>query len=204
MNKAHAVLCSSGWWARTVERELLPWGLAGLDLGDDVLEIGPGFGATTRVLARRSGSLTVLELSEDYCKRLTQTLGGEVEIVQADATHMPFADGCFSGVVCFTMLHHVPSRELQDRLLGEASRVLRPGGVFAGTDSLGTGRAFKLLHIHDTLVPVSPDELPARLERAGLVEPNVETGGSSFRFQARKPLADTTTSRPSRTVAIVS
>lgn len=115
---------------------------------------------------------------------------------------MPFGDDRFSAVVCFTMLHHVPSRELQDRLLGEVSRVLRPGGVFAGTDSLGTGRAFKLLHIHDTLVPVSPNELPARLERAGLVEPSVEAGGRSFRFQARKPLADTTGSQPSGTVAL--
>jgi SAM-dependent methyltransferase len=202
MNKAHAVLCSSGWWARTVERELLPWGLADAELGENVLEIGPGFGATTRVLARRDGSLTVVELSEGYCKRLRQTLGGEVEIVQADATDMPFTDERFSGVVCFTMLHHVPSRELQDRLLDEVSRVLRPGGVFAGTDSLGTGRAFKLLHIHDTLVPVSPDELPARLGRAGLVEPRVEAGGRSFRFHARKPLADTTSSEPSETLAL--
>jgi SAM-dependent methyltransferase len=202
MNKAHAVLCSSGWWARTVERELLPWGLTGLDLGADVLEIGPGFGATTRVLTRRSGSLTVLELSESYCKRLRQTLSDDVEIVQADATDMPFAEDRFSGVVCFTMLHHVPSRRLQDRLLGEVSRVLHPGGVFAGTDSLGTGRAFKLLHIHDTLVPVSPDELPARLEGAGLIEPSVETGGRSFRFQARKPPADATSSQPSGAVAV--
>jgi len=204
MNKAHAVLCSSGWWARTVERELLPWGLAGVDLGEDVLEIGPGFGATTRVLAHRGGSLTVVELSESYCKRLRQTLGDDVEIVQADATDMPFADDRFSGVVCFTMLHHVPSRELQDRLLGEVSRVLRPGGLFAGTDSLGTGKAFKLLHIHDTLVPVSPDELPLRLERAGLVEPSVEAGGRSFRFQARKPPADAMSSQPIGTVALAS
>jgi ubiquinone/menaquinone biosynthesis C-methylase UbiE len=189
MNKAHAVLCSSGWWARTVERELLPWGLADLDLGDDVLEIGPGFGATTRVLARRPGSLTVLELSQSYCKRLRQTLPDDVEIVQADATEMPFGEDRFSGVVCFTMLHHVPSRELQDRLLGEVSRVLQPGGAFAGTDSLGTGRAFKLLHVHDTLVPVSPNELPSRLERSGMVEPSVDVGGRSFRFHARKPLA---------------
>ena len=202
MNKAHAVLCSSGWWARTVERELLPWGLADLDLGENVLEIGPGFGATTRVLARRSGSLTVLELSQNYCERLRQTLPDDVEIVQADATEMPFDEDRFSGVVCFTMLHHVPSRELQDRLLSEVSRVLRPGGVFAGTDSLGTGRAFKLLHVHDTLVPVSPNELPARLERAGLVEPSVDAGGRSFRFQARKPLAATMTSPPSGTIAI--
>src|SRR5271163_3088278 len=188
MNRAHAVVCSSGWWARTVERELLPWGLAGVELGDDVLEIGPGFGATTRVLARRPGSLTVVELAESYCERLRRRLDGEVEIVQADATAMPFADGRFSGVVCFTMLHHVPSPDLQNQLLAEVSRVLRPGGVFAGTDSLGTGRAFKLLHIGDTLVPVSPDELPARLEQAGLTEPSIETGGRSFRFRARKPL----------------
>lgn len=196
MNQAHAVLCSSGWWARTVERDLIPWGLADMDLGEDVLEIGPGFGATTRVLDRRPGSLTVVELSERYCKRLRQTLDGDVKIVQADATDMPFADGSFSSVVCFTMLHHVPSRELQDRLLGEVSRVLRDGGVFAGTDSLGTGRAFKLLHINDTLVPVSPDELPARLERVGLVEPSVDAGGRSFRFHAFKPPTDVTTSQP--------
>jgi SAM-dependent methyltransferase len=86
------------------------------------------------------------------------------------------------------MLHHVPSREQQDRLLTEVNRVLRPGGVFAGTDSLGTGRAFKLLHIRDTLVPVAPEGLPARLEKAGLIEPRVETAGSSFRFRARKPV----------------
>ncbi|HEV7936747.1 MAG TPA: class I SAM-dependent methyltransferase [Solirubrobacteraceae bacterium] len=204
MNKAHAVLCSSGWWARTVKRELLPWGLADVDLGENVLEIGPGFGATTRVLARRRGSLTVLELSEDYCKRLRETLEDDVEIVQADATDMPFVDGRFSGVVCFTMLHHVPSPELQDRLMAEVSRVLRPGGIFAGTDSLGTGRAFKLLHVRDTLVPVSPDELPARLRRAGLIEPHIDAGGRSFRFQARKPPADATTSPPSGNVATAS
>jgi ubiquinone/menaquinone biosynthesis C-methylase UbiE len=187
MNRAHSVVCSSGLWARSVERKLLPWGLAGVDLGDDVLEIGPGFGATTRVLARRSGSLTVLELSENYCERLRRTLEDDVEIVQADATAMPFADGRFSAVVCFTMLHHVPSPTLQDRLFAEVFRVLRAGGVFSGTDNLGMGGAFKLLHVHDVLVPVAPDLLPPRLERAGLIEPRVELGGRSFRFQAHKP-----------------
>jgi ubiquinone/menaquinone biosynthesis C-methylase UbiE len=44
-------------------------------------------------------------------------------------------DAAFDGVVCFTMLHHVPSALLQYRLLAEVARVLRPGGVFAGTGS---------------------------------------------------------------------
>jgi SAM-dependent methyltransferase len=187
MNRAHGLLCSSKWWAHSVERKLLPWGLAGMDLGEDVLEVGPGFGATTRVLACRPGSLTVVELSEGYCEHLRRTLDGDAEIVRADATAMPFPDGRFSGVVCFTMLHHLPSPELQDKLLTEVARVLRPGGVFAGTDSIGTGPAFKLLHVGDTLVPVGPDRLPARLETAGFEEPRVEKGGRSFRFRARKP-----------------
>jgi ubiquinone/menaquinone biosynthesis C-methylase UbiE len=186
MNRAHALICSSGWWARTVERELLPWGLKGVELGEDVLEIGPGFGATTRVLARRGGRLSVLEREHDYFERLRRVLPEQVTVDQGDATQMPFPDGRFSAVVCFTMLHHLPSAELQDRLLAEATRVLRDEGVFAGTDSLGTGRLFKLLHVHDTLVPVSPDGLSERLERAGLADPSVQLGGRSFRFRARK------------------
>jgi len=186
MNRVHGLICSSGRWARSVERKLLPWGLDGVALGEEVLEIGPGFGATTRVLARRPGSLTVAELSQSYCERLRCELDEHVEVVQADATAMPFEDGRFSSVVCFTMLHHVPSPQLQDRLLAEAARVLQPGGMFAGTDSIGTDRAFKLLHVRDTLVPVAPEALPGRLEGAGLVEPRVERGDGSFRFQARK------------------
>jgi hypothetical protein len=57
MNRLHAVICSSGRWRRSVECELLPWGLAGVDLGEHVLEIGPGFDATSSVPARRPGAL---------------------------------------------------------------------------------------------------------------------------------------------------
>jgi ubiquinone/menaquinone biosynthesis C-methylase UbiE len=56
-------------------------------------------------------------------------------VVEADATTMPFLDGLFSTILSFTMLHHVSSVTLQDQLLAEAWRVLRLGGVFAGTDT---------------------------------------------------------------------
>ncbi len=187
MNRMHSVICSSGRWQRIVERELLPWGLGEAELGDDMLEIGPGFGATTRVLAGRAPTLTVLELDEGYCERLRRELADRVTIVQGDATAMPFADGRFSAVVCFTMLHHLPSPQAQDRLLAEVARVLRPGGLFAGTDSIGRSRLFRLLHVGDTLVPVSPDVLPERLRAAGLTDPVVTQSASSFRFSASKP-----------------
>jgi SAM-dependent methyltransferase len=187
VNRIHNVLCSTDRWARGVESKLLPWGLKGVDLGDDVLEIGPGFGATSRVLARRPGKLTILELEEDYCERLRAELRERAEVVQGDGTRMPFDDGSFSGAACFTMLHHIPSAELQDRLLAEAFRVLRPGGVFAGTDSIGHGLLFKLIHIGDTLVLVDPDGLPGRLAAAGFEEVRVSTAPKSLRFSARKP-----------------
>jgi ubiquinone/menaquinone biosynthesis C-methylase UbiE len=187
MNRMHSVICSSGRWRKIVERELLPWGLRGAELGDDVLEIGPGFGATTRVLAGQAPALTVLELDEGYCRRLRQELPREVTIVEGDATAMPFEDARFSAVVCFTMLHHLPSPEAQNRLLAEVARVLRPGGLFAGTDSLGKGLLFRALHVGDTLVPVAPDGLPDRMRAAGLGEPAVSQSASSFRFRAVKP-----------------
>ncbi len=187
MNGVHNLLCSSGWWSNRVERELLPWGLNGVELGDNVLEIGPGFGATTRVLARRQTQLTVLELERRYCDRLRSELGGAATVVQGDATNLPFPESSFSAAVCFTMLHHIPSPALQDAAFAEVARVLRPGGTFAGTDSLGNGWLFKLIHVGDTLNLIAPETLPDRLRRAGLSEPRVDLGGRSLRFEARKP-----------------
>lgn len=110
-----------------------------------------------------------------------------MEIVQGDATALPFDDNRFSAVLCFTMLHHIPRREQQDRAFAEIIRVLRPGATFAGTDSIGTGALFKLIHIGDTLLPIDPKEMPRRLQRAGFAEPVVDDAGKSFRFRACKP-----------------
>jgi ubiquinone/menaquinone biosynthesis C-methylase UbiE len=186
MNPIHNILCSSGWWATRVQDKLIPWGLNGVELGDDVLEIGPGFGATTRELARKPGRLTALELEPRYCRRLQDELGDRVDVVEGDATSLPFDEGRFSAVICFTMLHHIPVRAQQDRAFGEVTRVLRPGGTFAGTDSIGTGKLFKLIHLGDTLLPIDPDEMPVRLEAAGLEDVKVNRVENSFRFCARR------------------
>jgi ubiquinone/menaquinone biosynthesis C-methylase UbiE len=86
------------------------------------------------------------------------------------------------------MLHHIPAAELQDQALREFARVLAPGGVFAGTDSVGKGRLFRLIHIGDILQLVDPGTLPDRLQAAGFADPVVEAG-RSMRWRARKPVA---------------
>jgi hypothetical protein len=44
-----------------------------------------------------------------------------------------------------------------------------------------------MLHVGDTLVPVEPDELSQRMLAAGMIEPQLSTGGRSLRFRARAP-----------------
>ena len=64
MNWFHRQVCRSRRWCRRVEG-LLPWALQGVELGDDVLEIGPGPGVTTDLLRGRTRRLTALEVDAD-------------------------------------------------------------------------------------------------------------------------------------------
>ena len=132
MNRYHRRCCRSPGWSAFMAGTVLPHALDGIDLGPRVLELGPGYGASTRPLAARARSLTVLEYDPLLAARLRAELGS-VRVVHGDATNMGFGAGSFSAVVCFTMLHHLPGATAQDRLFAEAARVLRPGGVFAGT-----------------------------------------------------------------------
>src|SRR5262245_32384573 len=180
MNWFHRQVCRSGRWRRRLQG-LLPWALEGVDLGDDVLEVGPGPGLTTDLLRGRARHLTALEADAAAAEALAKRLEDSgVRVVHGDGAAMPFADGAFSGVVSFTMLHHVPSAARQDRLLAEARRVLRPGGVFAGFDGVGSF-LFRLIHLGDTYTPVDPGTFGRRLEAAGFVDVAVERGPGRFR-----------------------
>ncbi|MEV5239062.1 class I SAM-dependent methyltransferase [Streptomyces cinnamoneus] len=183
MNLIHRRLCSSGKWARAVEEQLLPWALDGVSLGPEALEIGPGYGATTRVLLRQVRHLSVVEADASYAAGLRREFGDRAEVLHGDGAALPLPDGRFDSVACFTMLHHVPSPRLQDALFAEARRVLRPGGVFAGCDALSSW-SFRLIHLGDTCVPVPPATLATRLRAAGFAEAEVTVGKGSFRFRA--------------------
>lgn len=165
----------------------MPWALDGLDLGSDVLEIGPGPGLTTDVLRRRYAKITCLEIDAKLAAALEKRLGRSNVIVKhGDGAEMPFEGGSFTGAVSFTMLHHMASASLQDRLFCEVFRVLSPGGVYAGTDSLWSKRMV-WFHVGDTMRLVDPEGLPARLRAAGFEDPQVDLGTTRFRFRARRP-----------------
>jgi SAM-dependent methyltransferase len=184
LNHLHHWYCNRDAWKRHVKEDLVPAALDGLELGGEVLEVGPGFGPATEALAPRAERLVALELDPSLAGALRDRLAGEVEVVDGSGTAMPFADGSFDAVVCFTMLHHVPSAEEQDQLFAEVRRVLRPGGVFAGTDSLGRGLGFALLHVRDDRVLIDPDGLESRLERVGFESAEIEVEEDFLKFRA--------------------
>lgn len=187
MNAFHRWACRSARWKTALEEQMLPWTLDGVDLGENLLEVGPGPGLTTDLLRTRFAHMTSVEIDRALAESLQKRMSGSnVRVVRGDATVLPFESGSFSGAVAFTMLHHVPSAALQDKLLAEVCRVLKPGGAFAGIDSV-TGLRMRLVHIADTMVTVDPSTFARRLEAAGFIRPAVELRPGKFRFQAYRP-----------------
>ena len=186
MNILHRWFCSSSLWKKVVGERILPWALEALELGPNVLEVGPGYGAVTEWLCSRVDHLTCVEIDSALAEKLRlRTRCQNLTVLCESATDMSFRDSAFDGVVCFTMLHHVPSTVLQDQLLAEVARILRPGGIFAGTDSLYS-RFFGLLHLFDTMVVVEPSSFSDRLRAAGFEDIQVDVAPGMFRFRGRK------------------
>ena len=185
MNLVHRLCCDSEYWARTVEQRLLPWVLRDVELGEQTLEIGPGYGANLRALAPKT-ALTAVEIDKPMADRLVDKYGDTARIINGDGTDLQLPDAEFTSVVCFTMLHHVPTPELQDQMFAEVFRVLQPGGAFAGSDSVSSFM-FRAMHIGDTCNPVDPATLPDRLRRVGFTDVDIDVKGSGQRWRAIKP-----------------
>lgn len=195
MNDDHLRLLSSSAWRDYLEVDLLPWVLAELDVDGDILEVGPGPGLMTDLLRLRVRHLVAIEVDPVLALSLEERLKGTgVEVVCEDATRSQLPDACFSGAVCLTMLHHVPSEDLQDQLFAELHRLLCPGGRLVGTDSTDSP-ALRAFHVGDVFVPVDPATLGHRLEVAGFRDAVVEIWeastrlGPKVRFTATKSTA---------------
>jgi ubiquinone/menaquinone biosynthesis C-methylase UbiE len=165
---------------------VLPVLTDGLTLGPRMLEIGPGPGASADWLRKHVERLVTIEIDEATVALLRERFAGtNVEVVQGDATDLPFEDDSFDAAGSFTMLHHVPTTALQNRLFAEALRVLKPGATLICSDSLPSSD-LHAFHIDDVYNPIDPATLITRLQTIGFgaITVSVDYG---FTFRARKP-----------------
>jgi SAM-dependent methyltransferase len=187
MNETHLHYLASPEWAARLEADLLPWIELVADLGDDVLEVGPGPGLTTDILRRRAASVTAIEidhaLAVDLADRLRNT---NVDVLEGDATAMQFESNRFSAATAFSVLHHVPSTTGQDQILSEILRVLAPGAGLFATDARDLDM-IRDAHHGDIFLPLPADTLVARLESVGFSEVELDIAEYEIRFAARKP-----------------
>jgi ubiquinone/menaquinone biosynthesis C-methylase UbiE len=185
MNENHAKLMPSPEWAAHIQDEVLPLATDGVELGADLLELGPGPGAATDWLRQRVQRLVAVEHEEEAADKLAERFAGtNVEVVRGDAAAVGYPDASFDTVATCTMLHHVPTRAEQDKVLAEAFRVLRPGGTFLGSDSLPSDGLHQF-HEGDTYNPVEPAAFLTRLQVAGFGEITLRVGHNLI-FTARK------------------
>ena len=158
--------------------------LSGYKLGDNVLELGAGPGATTEELRRRSARVTSLEYDPAFAANLgARFANSNVGVLRGDAASLPFSDGVFSSVLAVLVLHHLKSREQQEKAFTEIYRVLRPGGAFFALE-IGDGLLQRFGQIRSTFVPVAPAAAFARLTSLGFSKIVLDTKTAVFRICA--------------------
>lgn len=109
------------WWYRE-RRQLLRARVRDLAPGQ-ALDIGAAGGGNTRVLESLGWEVLALEFTAEGAQ-VAHERG--LQVIRADAQHLPVADGSLDLVTALDVLEHLPDHE---RAAAEIHRVLRPGGV---------------------------------------------------------------------------
>jgi len=99
------------------------------------LDSGCGTGALAFALAPYVGRVISADVNADYLAAARELAPENVELVEADATSLPFEYGSFDIAGCLRLLHHVRRPELA---VSELARVTRPGGRVLIVDQLGS------------------------------------------------------------------
>jgi ubiquinone/menaquinone biosynthesis C-methylase UbiE len=110
---------------------------SGMAPGDMVLDICTGTGSVAlraaMVVEGNGGRVAALDFSRGMLakaqKKLTLRGLGNLHLVQADVSNLPFADGSFDCVTCSHAMYELTEKARKEGL-GEIRRVLKEGGSF--------------------------------------------------------------------------
>lgn len=160
---------SMGRWSRRLAPGFIQF--ARLGQAEHVLDVGCGTGSLLFELAGNPAlrRITGIDASEIYVRAARERAAQEkaaqkaadprVEIRQADACAMPFADASFDGALSQLVLQFVPD---PDAAVAEMRRVVRPGGaVAAAVWNSGGGMPHQRM-FWDTAAMIDPEAAALR------------------------------------------
>ncbi|GIU93994.1 MAG: demethylmenaquinone methyltransferase [Gaiellaceae bacterium] len=101
------------------------------DDGGHVLDVATGTGLVAAELVRRGHSVTGLDQSPEMLTVAQERFGATVELVEASAESLPFADASFDHLTVTYLLRYVDD---PGATLYELARVVRPGGTLASLE----------------------------------------------------------------------
>ncbi len=162
-----------------------PTALAELKPGETVLDLGSGGGIDVLLSARRVGPTgksygldmtdEMLALAEDNRRRSGLK---NVEFLKGEIEHIPLPDNSVDVIISNCVINLSGDK---DRVLGEAFRVLKPGGRFAVSDVVVRGvvpaaiRRSMELWVGCVAGALAADEYVAKLAKAGFEGIDIET-----------------------------
>jgi SAM-dependent methyltransferase len=99
--------------------------------GGSFLDVGSNWGRWTVAAARAGFQAVGIDPSLGAiraARRVSRQLGVDLELVVADARHLPFPDTTFDVVFSYSVLQHLAPTAVE-AVIAECARVLKPGGV---------------------------------------------------------------------------
>lgn len=175
--------------------------LQGVDLaGTEVLDVGCGLGGVDVLLATEHGAARVvgIDVEAPLIERARERaeragLSGRIRFEQVVPGPFPFDAESFDVVFTKDAMIHIPDKLA---LYREVLRVLRPGGLFVGSDWLRGGEGaysaamrawFDVVHLQFEMKNLA--QTRSALEGAGFVEVELRDRNEWYRAQVRAELA---------------
>jgi len=96
---------------------------------DKVLDFGCGNGRFYELIKEFNPDYYGVDLSDELLLLAKQKIPeGHFVLIDENLT-LPFKDNFFDKIVCLATFHHIPSQELEEKVLKEFYRVLKPNGI---------------------------------------------------------------------------
>jgi len=161
-----------------------PQAIAAMQPGETVVDLGSGAGFDCLLAARRvgpTGRVIGVDMTHEMLKKARDNAAKvgarNVEFRLGEIEHLPVADGTADVIISNCVINLSANK---DRVLGEAFRVLKPGGRFAVSDVVTRGemlpeiRKSVLLWVGCVAGALEENEYKAKLAAAGFENIDIE------------------------------